>query len=242
MSEKADFSKCVSYIDCQVKSLEGAARGAAPRKLAPAVTISRQTGSGARVIAERLAIFLQAREAQPDCPWTIFDKNLVEKVLEDHHLPKRLAQYMSEDRKSMIDDIMEELLGLHPPSWTLLHQTTETILHLASMGHVILLGRGANVIAQRMENVFHVRLVASMEKRIARVCAATQMDARAAEAHILREEEGRRRYLKKNFDKDLDDPLLYHLILNTDRFTEDEAARVIGNAVIEHFRTAVSGN
>jgi hypothetical protein len=235
MSEKADFNKCVSYIDCHAKHLPGPPAGSAPRKLAPSVTISRQTGSGGRAIAERLAIFLQSREARPDCPWTIFDKNLVEKVLEDHHLPKRLAQYMSEDRKSMIDDIMEELLGLHPPSWTLLHQTTETILRLADMGHVILIGRGANVIANRMENVFHVRLIASLELRIERVCAALRMDRRAAEAFILREEEGRRRYLKKNFGKDPEDPLLYHLILNTDRFTEEAAARLIGNAVIGHF-------
>ena len=31
-------------------------------------------------------------------PWTIFDRNLVERVLEDHDLPARLAKFMPEDR------------------------------------------------------------------------------------------------------------------------------------------------
>jgi diguanylate cyclase (GGDEF)-like protein len=44
---------------------------------------------------------------------------------------------------SEITDTLDELLGLHPPAWTLVRQMTETILHLAEMGNVILVGRGA---------------------------------------------------------------------------------------------------
>jgi hypothetical protein len=44
---------------------------------------------------------------------------------------------------------------------------------------------------------------------------------------IRTEESGRRRYLKKYFRQDIDDPLLYHLVINTDLLGHKLAARVI---------------
>jgi cytidylate kinase len=104
------------------------------------------------------------------------------------------------------------------------------------MGHVILVGRGANIITSRLDNMFHVRLIGSLEQRIARVCGLYQLDEEAAQEYIRKEDEGRRRYLKRYFDKDMDDPLQYHLTLNTDRFTHEETAQLIGEAVAAKFR------
>ena len=77
-------------------------------------------------------------------PWMVFDRNLVEQVLEDHHLPNHLARLMPEDRVSDLTDMLHQMFGFHPPFWTLVHQTSETILRLANQGNVILIGRGAN--------------------------------------------------------------------------------------------------
>ena len=137
------------------------------------MTLSRQTGAGAMGIAGELAEFLQTRTPAPS-QWMVFDKNLAEKVLEEHKLPKEIASFMPEDRVSAIHDAVEEMLGLHPSSRTLLHLTTETILHLAELGHVILLGRAANFITRRMKNVFHVRLIAPLEKRLEQVMTRCQ--------------------------------------------------------------------
>jgi cytidylate kinase len=41
--------------------------------------------------------------------------------------------------------------------------------------------------------------------------------------------------LKEHYEKDIDDPLLYDLVLNTDRMPYEEAARLIGDAVIHEF-------
>ena len=82
-------------------------------------------------------------------------------MLEEHSLPKSLARFMPEDRISEVSDTMDELFGLHPPSWDLVHKTSETILHLAQLGHVIIIGRGAKVITAKLDGVLHVRLVGS---------------------------------------------------------------------------------
>ena len=53
----------------------------------------------------------------------------------------------------------------------------------------------------------------------------------AARAFCLREDAGRRRYLRKYLKAEIDDPLLYHLCLNTGLIGFDEAARLIAEAV-----------
>ena len=90
-------------------------------------------------------------------------------MLSEHHLPKELGLLMPEDRRSYIQDILDDLMGLRPPSWVLEPKIAETVLHLADAGHVILVGRGASIITERMPNIFHVRLIGSLPKRIERV-------------------------------------------------------------------------
>ena len=232
MIPETGFDRCLSFIHCELQPQKpgvAAYRGGHHRR---AITISRQTGSGGHVVAEKLAEYLQAHTPDESLPWTVFDRNLVEKVLSEHHLPSRLARFMPEDRIPEVTDTIDELFGLHPPSWTLVRQTAETILHLAKVGNVILLGRGANVITRDLDYVFHVRLVGSIERRVRRLQELSQLSEAAARALVGREDLGRRRYLRKYFNRDIDDPLLYHLVVNTDLVSTQEAARIIGEAVM----------
>ena len=88
-------------------------------------------------MAQELVGRLQARDPKASPPWTVFDRNLVAEVLQEHHLPERLAGSMPEDRVSEIADTLDELFGLRPSSWTLVRKTADTILHLAEIGNVI---------------------------------------------------------------------------------------------------------
>ena len=131
---------------------------------------------------------------------------------------------------------MDELFGLHPPSWILVRKTSETILRLAQMGHVILIGRGSNVITHKLPNVFHVRLVGGLPNRVKRLQALNQLSAKEALRFARREDLARRRYLKQFFDKDIEDPLLYHMVINTDIITADEAVRMIESVLAPQSR------
>lgn len=233
MRSNMDVERCLSFINCQLHPQGNVCLSEPDTR--PAVTISRMTGSGGFTVANKLAEYLQTH-IPVACQWTVFDRNLMERVLEDHHLHKRIAGFISENHKPMVTDVLEELLGLHPSAWTLVQQTTETIWHLALMGHVILVGRGANVITQHLANAFHVRLVGSVERRTKRVQQVNDLDPHAALKFLKKRDRERRWYLKEHFHKDIDDPSLYHLLVNTDRIPHDEAARLIGDAVIHRFR------
>ena len=234
MIETAGLEHCLSFINCQLRD-GGKSGPSVAGVVRHAVTISRQAGCGALVVAEKLAHYLQEHSSKDACPWTVFDRNLMEKVLEDHNLPTRLARFMPEDRASQIEDILADVFEVHPPAETMLHQTAETILKLATLGNVILIGRGSTVITARLPHVFHVRLVAPFEKRVEyahKKYNQFNLTADQARKFCRNEDRGRERYTKKYFNADINDPLLYHMIINTGLVNFDYAAKLIGDAVL----------
>jgi len=232
MNTQIGIENCLSFISCQLQAPHRPVSDTCAPVQRRSITISRQSGSGGHSVARNLLELLRARAQPGECPWTVFDRDLVEKVLEDHNLPRRLAKFMPEDRISEVSDTMDELFGLHPSSWTLVHKTADTILRLAELGHVILIGRGATLITRKLDSVLHVRLVGSLERRVQYMQELNHSGHQAAAELVRREDLGRARYLKKYFDEDIENPLLYHLVINTDLISYEEAAAMIADAVV----------
>lgn len=197
----------------------------------PVVTISRESGAGAATIARLLATELTKRMTDPnDPPWTVFNRKLVEKVLEDHELPGTLKQFMPEDVTSNLMDAVEQQLGLHPANWTLVHHTTDTIVRLAHLGNVVLVGRGSNIITANVIRSLHVRLVAPLEARVRHIEEFYEMTKKEAVDYVHTTDKARKRYLKRHFHAAIDDPLQYDLVINTARTGFEGAVRVIADA------------
>lgn len=223
------LEQCLAFINCEItpSSIRCLMRSQAPSWRA--VTVSRQVGAGGHAFGEKLAELLRERLPGSGRPWTLFDRNLVERVLEDHHLPKSLERFMPEDKVSEMSDTIDELFGLHPPSWTLVRQTAETILRLVDLGNVIILGRGANIVTGSLDSVFHVRLVGSEQKRAERIQKARNLTPKEAIAQLRREDRGRERYVRKHFECDVSDPLRYHVAINTDLLEPEKAAEWVAD-------------
>jgi cytidylate kinase len=208
------------------------------RELQPlAITISREAGAGAvtiaGLVAERLSVLEKNDESRP---WVVFDANLAEEVLKDHHLPDKLARFMEEAARPPVDTAVAELLGLCPSPWTLVQLTTETILRLASLGHVILVGRGANIITARMPQVFHVRLVAPWMRRVEHLAEQNHVSQAEAARIAKSRDQARRAYVRRYFNAEIDDSTLYDLTLNTGRLGFAHSADVIVHAALVHHR------
>src|ERR1700675_3872141 len=220
-----------SYLQSQA-ALPGMVRELYPL----AITISREVGAGGRTIAELLGQRLTDAEKTPAAsPWIVFDSSLAKGVLEDHNLPPNLERFMTEDARLLpVEAIVEEVLGLHPSGWTLVQHTTQTILRLAGLGHTILVGRGANVITARLPNVFHVRLVAPLATRIRHAAAYYHLSEAEAAKLVREQDQARRRYLRRYFNAEIDEPTLYDVTLNTGRMGFVRAAEVIANAGLRH--------
>jgi cytidylate kinase len=226
------YEKCKRYIDSHTQKTDN---NFFKREIYPCITISRQAGSGAKPVCEKLVNIMDEYSEPEGVKWAYFDRNLIEKVLEDHNLPKQISEFMEEGKYKHLSSVVNELLGLKPAEWTIIHKTTDTILQLARMGSVVIVGRGANIITSKLNNAFHVRLVASMEKRIDYMQSLMKFTEKEALNYIKKEDENRKKYLKSYFDVDADDPLLYHMVVNTDLLTHKGAAYLIAEAVVLKF-------
>lgn len=81
-----------------------------------------------------------------------------------------------------------------------------------------------NGITSRLPNVLRVRLVGSLEQRLARI----HLNRVEALEFTRRTDRGRARDVRKYFHRDIADALHYDLTINTDRPAEDEVVRLIG--------------
>ena len=197
----------------------------------PFVTVSRQAGAGAETVAGLLAAKLNAQGPQGAQPWTVFDKNLIDRVLADQDLPQEIAKLVEEDKDTTIKAIVGELLGLHPSMWTIFHHTSDTILKLARLGRCIIVGRGGNIVTAKLQGGIHVRLVAPENVRLAHLAKHFGLDEKSAAKYLREHDEGRRRYVKTNFERDIEDPLLYDAVLNTGLLGFEKTADLLAGMV-----------
>jgi len=220
------LERCRAFIDSNfVKSPEEEHRTRA------AVTISRQDFSGSHEIAELMIRELDADSELGRRNWALFDRDLVLKILEDHDLPKSIARYMPEDKDRDVSGLINELVGLHPSLWQLFHYTCDTIHKLAKKGNVILIGRGAHIIARDIPHVMHVRIVAPLEQRVQRAAKLLQISTGEAERKVHQEDQARAAFVRSHFDEALDNTFAYHLTINTGRTSLKAAASIICTAL-----------
>jgi hypothetical protein len=239
MSGTIASERCLDFIQAQARLMDRVTHH--PERYPRVVTISRQAGSGAHAVAEHLVQALQARASGAEVPWKVFDRSLVQRVLEEHDLPERMATFMPEDRISAMSDTLDGLFGLRPSSWSLVRKTAETILHLAELGDAVIIGRAGNVITHHMAGAFHVRLVGSQERRITHVEEHLHLDHTDASEYVRTQDLGRKRYVETYYSKDIDDPLQYDLMIDTDRIPSGEAARIIAEAGLARWERLSEG-
>jgi len=225
----ASLDRCISFINSQGVPT---GRSESETGVRRAVTISRQAGCGAVIVAEKLANYLRQHSPPSGPVWTVFDRELMDKILADHDLPGYLAKFLPEDRVPAVQDALADIFGTWPTAEKLVKHTAETLLNLAELGNVILIGRAGNIVTAKLPHVLHVRLVAPLEDRIERICRDDQKTPAEARKFCLNEEQARVRYVRKYHNADINDPLQYHLVINTSRVGYENTARMIGEAVL----------
>jgi len=196
----------------------------------PIVTISRQMGAMGEEIAYRAGGILTEMTQGKD-PWVVVDKDLGERVIEDHHLPKRISRFFSGEQTLSIEDHLEGMLGISVPGATMIESMTRTVVQLARIGHVILVGRAAHLITAKFPRAVHVRIIGSFDRRVERIAEGKQCSRDEAATEIRRVDDQRRHFASTYFHSNLDDTEHYDMIFNTDRISVEEGAHIIAQLV-----------
>lgn len=101
------------------------------------------------------------------------------------------------------------------------------VWELAARDNVVLSGRGAPIVLQKVRHALRVRISGSEGLRAKRVEHRQGLTPAAAADLVRQSDRDRASRVKFLYHVDWDDPLLYDLVLNTDRLAVTEAARLI---------------
>ncbi len=228
MDESGAYGQVGHLIDKQIRQWELRRRLAeyggemARRELAhlsegPWVTISKQLGCRGTVLAKRLAERLG---------WQIFDKEILEAISRETHTRDRILSALDEHAVGAFKEYVAHLIVPdHLAQAAFVHEMVKVIWALGRHGRAIVLGRGANWVLDPRFGL-RVRAVASLESRIARLTEIEKLDRAAAERRIREDDAAKAAFVRKFYNRDIEDPLGYDLVLNMDAMDISVAADI----------------
>ena len=109
---------------------------------------------------------------------------------------------------------------------TLAEAVRRVIESLAAAGGYVILGRGAQCALADRGDALHVSLVGTLEDRARRVAEWQHIDEHEA-SHRCRDIDAERAgYVKRYYGRDIRDPELYDVVVNTSRMSLGDAAAV----------------
>ncbi|MEP7067322.1 MAG: cytidylate kinase-like family protein [Gemmatimonadota bacterium] len=197
------------------------------------ITVSREFGAGGSELACKLGERLG---------WPVLDDEVAYRCAKRLNLETSTVERMREHSPTLLARLSAALLVAPPEApgidtKHLLHidaiaeAALESITEAARTLPLIVVGFGTQCIFADRPDALHVRLVAPVPVRIARLVERFGWDATAAGLRARRMDEDRRRYVQRYFHRDVHDPLLYDVQINTGRTTIYEAAVMIEQLV-----------
>ncbi|HXS29663.1 MAG TPA: cytidylate kinase family protein [Steroidobacteraceae bacterium] len=178
----------------------------------PVIALTQGMGSLAQDIAEQLAQELQLSTLQHE---------VAERVASKMHVSKSLISRLRAGKAGTFERLKADREGMAIYS-------AEEVLDAAAAGNVVLRGWGATCLLRPVPHVPCVRILRPLAKRVQWLMAELDTDdVELAEAEIKRSDEANAARMHDQFGVTWGDPVLFDLVLNTDRLSVDTCVQQI---------------
>jgi cytidylate kinase len=181
------------------------------------VAISETAGSSAIEIGRTLAGTLG---------YAFADREIIEKAAEGYGEGVTTLTHATEEKPTL----WERLTDTQRRYVTYVEAT---ILEMAARDNVVLAGRASTIVLSHLPHVLRVRITASDRVRVERLENQQGLVHEAAVDYVHRSDRERAARVKFIYRVDVDDSLLYDLVLNTDRLSVGRCVAVIREALVE---------
>jgi len=192
------------------------------KAIVPVVTLSREPGSGGRIVAKNLAERLG---------FDVFHQEVLHEMAKRAEVSEQLLATLDERGLSILEDWISSLVydrHLWPDQY--LQHLMNVVGTIGKHGRSVVVGRGANFILPP-EQRFRVRITASQKWRIENVARDFNLSENEAKRRVIKTESNRKAFIRKYFNADIADPTNYDLVINTDTLSVGNAVDVIGAAL-----------
>jgi len=201
------------------------------------ITISREIGSGGRTVGHKLAQALNVRYS---------DKELIHELMKRFKLTTSGIEKLKGEKKTWIADFIQVVAPVPKMSMLLdkkekfieefrpdvttddiFKAETEILKAIAQEESCVIAGRSGFFVLKDFPNKLDLFFTASKEHRIERVARKQNLTPEQAEVLIDSIDKGRDNYVKRYTGNSRYDARNYHLVINMDNITEDQAVELI---------------
>jgi len=176
------------------------------------IAMTQEMGSLAKDVADQLA---------SDLGLATMRHEVVDHVSSRMRVPTSLINRLREGKAGAIERLRADKASLAV-------YMAEEVLEVASRGNVVLRGWGATCLLRRVRHVVSVRITRPLAQRVAWLQERLGTDDAAfAEEEIRRSDRAHAARMQAQFGVTWGDPLLYDLVLNTDRVSVESCAAQI---------------
>lgn len=180
----------------------------------PVIAMTQEMGSLAKDVALQLA---QSENL------AVMRHEVVDHLSQKMEMPKSAIRRLREGKAGLVDRLTvdHESIAVY---------TAQELLDLANRGNVVLRGWGATCLLRPVAHVVSVRVTRPFKKRVEWLMDHLETDdTEFAEAEIRRSDAAHASRMHHQFDVTWGDPVLYDLVLNTDRISVESCVEQIKN-------------
>lgn len=178
----------------------------------PVIALTQGMGSLAQDIADQLARELNL---------TTLQHEVGERIADKMHVSRSLINRLREGKAGTIERLTADRESMAVYS-------AEEVLETAARGNVVLRGWGATLLLRPVPHVPCVRILRPRAQRVQWLMEALGTDdTDLAEAEIRRSDEANAARMHEQFGVKWGDPVLFDLVLNTDRLSVDTCVQQI---------------
>jgi cytidylate kinase len=217
------YVKRREFVDKEMDGVNGAARKI---KIKPFITISRESGSGGRPIAQLVAKKLK---------YKFYNKKLINLTAREAKKRHALIASLDEKERGLIEDLVYSLLSPdYVDGETYFKHLCHVVLTVARKGNCVILGRGANFITSDYGGL-HVRIEAPFLVRAGYTAQYEKLSIYEAREKIQAADKERKQFIKEHFGKEPSSANHYDLVINTTYFNIEQATEIILTAFKQKF-------
>jgi cytidylate kinase len=198
----------------------------------PYISISRDFGCMANIIADKLSKELTARvkKTGKKTEWKWINKVILEESAKTLQLnPAKIEYVFHSQRKTVMDEIVSAMSTRYYKSDRKIRNTIiEVIRSIAKTGHIIIVGRGGVAFSKDNPRSLHIKLTAPIEWRVERISLNYNKTKEEALKYIL-ETDLERKYLIDSFMGFDSDDSIFDLVFNRKTMNDDEIVSSVLN-------------
>jgi len=188
----------------------------------PYVLISREKGAGGHTAAEFVGKGLG---------WQVYDREIVDEIAKKTHVRRELIESLDERDRGAIDDLITSELNQEDIDETRYeYELRQVMLALGHRGCAVIVGRGGSFILPSQFGL-SARLIAPLKTRVQRIAAEQKLAIEAAQTEVERTDRDRAELVHRHFHHEINDQLLYDLIINTGAMNAKATAETILTAL-----------